>query len=106
MVQRLGRCNRKGEHSDAEVEWIDVMGAASAPDAAELEVSRERLKALEGTDVCPSSLHPADSLTRPCHVIRRRDIIGLFDTTPDISGSYVDPGRFIRDANDLDVQVF
>lgn len=107
VVQRLGRCNRKGEHSDAEVKWIDVMGAASAPyDAAELEVSRERLKALEGTDVCPSSLHPADSLTRPCHVIRRRDIIGLFDTTPDISGSYVDPGRFIRDANDLDVQVF
>ncbi|HNT73069.1 MAG TPA: ABC transporter permease, partial [Methanothrix sp.] len=107
VVQRLGRCNRKGEHSDAEVKWIDVMGAASAPyDAAELEVSRERLRALEGTDVCPSSLHPADSLTRPSHVIRRRDIIGLFDTTPDISGSYVDPGRFIRDANDLAVQVF
>jgi CRISPR-associated endonuclease/helicase Cas3 len=39
-------------------------------------------------------------------VIRRKDLIDLFDTTPDIAGHDLDISRYIRDGQDTDVQVF
>ena len=38
-------------------------------------------------------------------MIRRRDLIDLFDTTPDLSGNDVDVARFIRDSSDRMIQV-
>ena len=38
-------------------------------------------------------------------VLRRRDLLDLFDTTPDLAGNDVDVSRFIRDADDHDVRV-
>ena len=42
----------------------------------------------------------------PPHVIRRKDFIDLFDTTPDMAGNDIDVSRFIREGDDIDVQVF
>ena len=43
----------------------------------------------------------------PPHVIRtQRFLIDLFDTTPDLAGNDIDVSRFIREGDDLDVQVF
>ena len=39
-------------------------------------------------------------------VIRRKDLIELFNTDPDVSGFDVDVSPFIRDAEDVDVRVF
>lgn len=38
-------------------------------------------------------------------VLRRRDLLDLFDTTPDLSGNDLDVGRFIRANEDLDLHV-
>lgn len=42
----------------------------------------------------------------PRCVPRDKDLFDLFDTTPDLTGADVDISKFIRDGEDLDVQVF
>ena len=44
-------------------------------------------------------------LDRITPLIRRRDLINLFDTTPDLSGNDIDVARFIRAKTDRTVQV-
>ena len=38
-------------------------------------------------------------------MIRRGDFVGLFDTSPDLSGNDVDIAPYVRDADDLDAEV-
>jgi CRISPR-associated endonuclease/helicase Cas3 len=76
-------------------EEVDVAASASA--LAELEGQGVSPEGLGGQVVAVKEVvHP---------VLRRRDLVGLFDTAPDLSGNDLDVGRFIRAANDLDVQV-
>lgn len=107
MVQRFGRCNRFGDDRDARVYWLDVPDKQAAPyQAFELADSRERLASLEKCSVAAADL-PELSLRQPVHdALRAKDLLDLFDTTPDLSGNDIDVSRFIRDAVDLDVQVF
>ena len=42
----------------------------------------------------------------PLHLLLRRELDELFDTTPDLTGAHLDIGRFIRSGEDRDVQVF
>jgi len=122
LVQRFGRCNRKGEFTGdrpARIYWIDVPAKddkqAAPYSKSELDQARENLK--ERTDGGLTALHDffealsADERTKlfpfdPPHVIRRRDFLDLFDTTPDLSGNDIDVSRFIRQGDELDVQVF
>jgi len=118
LVQRFGRCNRFGEYDDAKVFWIDVPtdSKRSLPyEDEELDTARDVLEDL--SDVGPTSLEAHFSglsdetkktlfLYEPVHVVRRKDITELFDTTPDLAGNDIDIARFIRDGQDLDVQVF
>jgi len=111
IVQRIGRCNRRADRSDGEVIWVDI-----EPDAKgelvlpytklELDQARSVLSSL--TDASPrsiSGIHVAVAhVVRP--VIRRRDLVDLFDTTPDICGQDLDVSRYIRDGEDSDVQFF
>lgn len=108
MVQRFGRCNRRGEHArdQASVHWIDVDDAAAAPYApADLARSRERLAELD--DVSPAALSalPVDDEAPITPIVRRRDLIDLFDTQPDLAGADLDVSRWVRDADERDVQV-
>lgn len=122
LVQRFGRCNRRGEftgNDSARVYWVDVStndDKKAAPYSKdELQAAREQLKNL--TDVGLKSLdeflNGLDQTARtelfpfdPIHVIRRKDLIDLFDTTPDLSGTDIDVSRFIRDGEEVDVHVF
>ncbi len=122
LVQRFGRCNRRGEFGDgkpAQVFWVNVPTPdekkAAPYSKDELDAARERLRTLD--DVGLKSLAAFfDGLTQsereqlfpfdPPHVIRRKDFIDLFDTTPDLAGNDIDVSRFIRDGDDIDVQVF
>jgi CRISPR-associated endonuclease/helicase Cas3 len=115
MVQRFGRCNRYGEESEAHVYWTDIAACdengkstkeALPYEPHKLEAARKIL--VEQQDVGPTSvanLH--DNLVSPVHhVIRCKDLLQLFDTTPDLAGADNDISRFIRDDEDLDIQVY
>jgi CRISPR-associated endonuclease/helicase Cas3 len=109
LVQRLGRCNRFGEDPDDEVHWMDIDEAAAAPyDPGSMVRARERLKALEGTNVTSSALRGEElgPLPEVRSLLRRKDFLELFDTTTDLSGADIDVSRFIREGEDLDVLVF
>ncbi|HWO20471.1 MAG TPA: CRISPR-associated helicase Cas3' [Kofleriaceae bacterium] len=108
MVQRFGRCNRRGEHArgEASVCWIDVDDASAAPyQPAELAQSRDRLARLD--EVSPAALMtlPADDEAPVTPILRRRDVLELFDTQPDLAGTDLDISRWVRDAEERDVQV-
>lgn len=110
LVQRFGRCNRYGEQNDAQVHWIDIPDSKSdfqlPYDGEALRHSRENLSRL--TDVGPQylgTIHaPPEQVIRP--ILRRKDLLELFDTTPDLAGNDLDVSRYIREGEDLDVQVY
>lgn len=108
LVQRFGRCNRSGEYPGARVFWIDApenVDRFTAPYEPE-EMASGRAAVLKLDDVGIASL-PTESMHLPegC-VLRRKDLIDLFDTTASISGLDIDVSRFIREASEHDVQVY
>ena len=112
LVQRFGRCNRGGEFTDARVVWIDAQlkdekdKVALPYDAAEFAKSRQFLESL--SDVGPATLEAVkDERPAPVvHTLRRKDLLDLWDTTPDLAGNDLDVSRFIREGDDTDVQFF
>jgi CRISPR-associated endonuclease/helicase Cas3 len=111
LVQRFGRCNRTGNIDDAEVLWIDLAGDEQLMrpyTVAECSAARAALRA-NLSDVSARSLSqvsapPEPRVIRP--VLRRKDLVDLFDTTPDLTGNDLDVSRYIRDGDDTDVQVY
>jgi len=114
LVQRLGRCNRYGEVGQGSVWWIDVPAEASPPYEPEsLHYARKTLSEIrsstgEGEQVVSPEVLAAIPVPEVAHthVLRRPDLVGLFDTTPDLTGLDVDVSRYIRDTDDHDVHVF
>ncbi len=109
LVQRFGRCNRGGEYDDAVVHWIDVDAAADAqlalPYAAEvLAAARAIVDTLDSA--AAADLPPVTEVYSGPHVLRRKDLLDLFNTEPDLSGFDIDISPFIRNAGGVDVQVF
>jgi len=86
IVQRLGRCNRRGTQNEgARVRWVPLPDQQAAPyDAAELTQAREKLEQLRDASIATlEQFHPfpGQELT---HVIRQHDLHGLFSTEPDL----------------------
>lgn len=106
LVQRAGRNNRAGVISDAQLWWCPPPNPAPYV-AEDVAASVTWLRSHEGDNVGTEELVNAGvATTRPTvAVLRRRDLLALFDTAPDLSGNDVDVGRFIREADDLDVQI-
>lgn len=112
LVQRFGRCNRKGEDEQGNILWVDrgERSQDTVPyEPEDVEAARQLMKSLEGGSAGPADIEKlgdimadADHLT----VIRRRDVVGLFDTTPDLSGSYLDVSQYVRGMDERDVSVF
>lgn len=122
LVQRIGRCARYA----GEFGTVIVVGDSSdaAPyESADLEAANDALTLLlreENPDVSPKSLEAfeerlaeqsPDVLRRlyamaKGHVLRRRDIDDLFDTTPDLTGTDLDVSRYIRSGDERDARVF
>ena len=106
IVQRAGRCNRDGSQDDARLLWAKP--PKDPPyEEADVSASVAGLRSLAGEAVTTAGLQSLDvhTLSRITPIIRRRDLIDLFDTTPDLSGNDVDVARFIRDGGDRTVQV-
>lgn len=110
LVQRFGRCNRKGKLDSAEVYWIDTTldEKNSAPyNMEDLENSKKILMEMTDKSVSPGALPMYKELRSFDAVLRKKDLMDLFDTTSDLSGNYVDASRFVRTIKQqLDVDVF
>lgn len=117
IVQRLGRCNRAGEEEEARFLWLDrgplEENAAGRKAAApytptDLERARQALQKLDGGSLSPSFLESVEvqkSRETPA-TLRRRDLLDLFDTAPDLSGTDIDIAPFIRPDDERSVTVF
>ena len=123
LVQRFGRCNRAGEFGKARIFWVDrpltekdaklvekdeldekERAKISPPyEWHDLETARELLSTMRSAALADLPEHTDDYT--PAHVLRRRDLVDLFDTTPDLSGYELDISRFVRGGDERDVSV-
>jgi CRISPR-associated endonuclease/helicase Cas3 len=116
LVQRFGRAARGG--GLAPIVVLDPSFAddkEAAPYALDnLAGARDALRKLK--DVRPFNLESfEEQLTQdriealypynPAHLLLRREVDELFDTTPDITGADLDISRFIRSGDERDVTV-
>ena len=121
LVQRFGRCNRRGEYlkdtNEAAVYWIEMdlekKGTASPYTVDELRAAQKLLQDDHLTQVSPDALETflnscSDKPTElePEGLIpRKHDLLQLFDTSTDLAGHEIDISSFIRESDDTDVMV-
>jgi CRISPR-associated endonuclease/helicase Cas3 len=115
LVQRMGRCNRTGDDGPGRVFWVDLdTDKQAAPyEGDDVAFGRAQLEKLDGKDLSPKALDDfkrREGITLPfehSHVMRRRDLLDLFDMAPDLSGNDIEVSRFVRgDDAETDAQVF
>ncbi len=115
LVQRFGRCNRwlvngQQHYPDAQIFWFDLPEEKDhlPYPSASLEAARVRLAGLSnaGLQHLEKIASPDEDRPQYRHVIRRKDLVDLFDTTPDLAGADLDIDRYIRDADESHVRVF
>jgi CRISPR-associated endonuclease/helicase Cas3 len=114
LVQRFGRCNRFGLDGRAAIHWVDLPEEASQQDKWALPYPIEAMRAsvqvlasLE--DGGPRSLKgERQHFENPPEgqVVRLKDLLELFDTTPDLAGNDTDISRFVRETERSDLRVF
>jgi len=111
IVQRFGRCNRAGDDRAAHVFWLDLPRDKTAQEKTsppyaldELLAARKLLGKCES--VGPADLPDTTLDYEHRHVIRSKDLLDLFDTTPDLAGDDIDIDRYVREVEESDVQVF
>ncbi len=121
LIQRFGRCARRAGETGT-VYWMDVSAheTTTLPYLQpELMVAKEKLQKLDDVGLhtlqeLKQKLEQSDGIEEsrklfpynPRFVPRDKDLFDLFDTTPDLTGADVDISRYIRDGQELDVQVF
>ena len=108
LVQRFGRCNRRGEHpSGADIQWIDIeTGIGEAPPYEDDVLDDARRILVELESASPGDLPSVEDRRASTTVLRWNDLADLFDTDPDLSGFDVDIAPYIRDTGSPNVWVF
>ena len=118
IVQRVGRCNRTGDDTEATVYWIDIetisKEAASPYEVEDLEETQKLLQKLtdEKGEIGPAALNEFEANLKPEErpktktkglIPRQHDLLQLFDTSTDLAGHNIDISSFIRETDDSDV---
>ena len=115
LVQRFGRAARYGGTATLFVVDRNLSEKAALPyQLSELEASREALAFVPDASLAGLSAFEqehAELIPRlfpyaPKHLLLRRELEELVDTTPDLSGADLDISRFIRSGEERDVLVF
>lgn len=105
IVQRAGRCNRRGETEDARLLWTVPPGKdAHLPyEPDDVDHAAAALRAVEGESLTSTQLTGIEvEQARPAHpLLRARDLRDLFDTSADLAGNDIDVSPFIRDASEI-----
>jgi CRISPR-associated endonuclease/helicase Cas3 len=106
VVQRAGRCNRTGKIDGALLYWAEPASHQPYPQP-DIAAGIAELQQLEGEAVTGEDLLGREvPTTEPAvTVLRKPDLVGLFDTAPDLSGADIDVAPYVRDADDLDCQL-
>ncbi len=106
VVQRAGRCNRTGRIDGARLIWIRPAFHLPYPER-DIAATVAELETLDGAAVTGEDLlERGVPTTEPVvAVLRRPDLVGLFDTAADLSGADLDIAPYVRDTDDLDVQL-
>lgn len=122
LVQRFGRVNRKGQKDGAQVFWVDRPLTSKRKNRADGELKpkeeeeawapyepgevREALARLGNLQSAALKDLPDAPGKAPYEfVLRRADLLDLFDTTPDLAGNQLDVSRFVRSGRETDVYV-
>lgn len=111
IAQRAGRCNRWGELPKGGrlvvVNPSKIHPYKEHNQADHVEEAWAKCGDLHATTVTPKILAETvvDETRPPSAVLRRSDLLELFDTAPDLSGNDVDVSRFIRLDGDIDVAI-
>jgi CRISPR-associated endonuclease/helicase Cas3 len=115
FIQRCGRAARyPGETAD--VFWLDVYKSPQPYSEDEMVAAKEELGKLKD-DVSLAAFRSHRASLKPDQVHRllryeprfvpqSKDLLELFDTTPDLTGADIDLSRFIRDGEEHDIRVF
>jgi len=108
LVQRFGRCNRYGEYNNdgAHIFWIDIADDADASPYTAETLAQARSKLADLSSASPQDLPATDEARPLTAVLRRKDLLDLFNTDSDLSGFDVDVSDYIRDSGMPGVQVF
>jgi len=103
LVQRFGRLNRSGRFQEGRIFVAPV--AKLAPYKVEDRAGLlQWLKSLN--NAAPADLKGDAEPSGDWHVLRKKDLLELFDTTPDLTGAQLDVSRFVRELDQSDVEVF
>lgn len=105
IVQRAGRCNRYGEAADAVLWWYRPDNDAPySPEHIGRAVAA--LRAIDGRRLTGEELSGLVDEEYPRYpVLRRKDVVELFDTAPTLSGDDTDISPYIRGDTERDVFV-
>ncbi|MGH9052160.1 MAG: type I-G CRISPR-associated helicase/endonuclease Cas3g [Acidimicrobiia bacterium] len=106
IVQRSGRCNRDGAAEDAVLLW--AAPPSDAPyEEGDVAAATAELSRLEGAAITADTIgrRHVEGTRAVYAVLRRKDLLELFDTLPDLTGTDIDVAQFIREGDDLDVEV-
>jgi CRISPR-associated endonuclease/helicase Cas3 len=106
VVQRAGRCNRTGRVGAAELCWLPPRRPEPYPQT-DVDAATAELSGLEAVPVTGEDLIGRDvPVTEPpVAVLRKADLVSLFDTAPDLGGADLDIAPYVRDADVMDAQV-
>jgi CRISPR-associated endonuclease/helicase Cas3 len=111
MAQRFGRCNRYGEFNDAKIYWIDIKSSKNNEEyylpykKEDLDNARKILNSINSAKITAIE---KIALRRKRFLLqfKGKNMVELFDTTPDISGLFVDVSRFSGAKATMNVQVY
>jgi CRISPR-associated endonuclease/helicase Cas3 len=109
LVQRLGRLNRRGDLDQSKLVWIDLTEKEALPyEPKDLSFARVQLEniAQNGGMVGINHLPHLVIEREEAFLLRRKDLLDLFDTTPDLTGQDIDISPYIREGEERDIQVY
>ncbi len=115
LVQRWGRLNRQGEFTSSTCWWLPVK-AKNNPPYSESETSHALQHLEKIDDVSPTAINNylnnlSGSQRKALYprnysfLVRKKDMMELFDTSTDLSGHDINVSLFIRDTDFHDVFV-
>ncbi len=113
LVQRFGRVNRRGDKMSSNIFWVSkpihgtkaLTNEAMAKPYKEEQIAESRNILQSLTSASPLELPKAKGKPPYDFVLRKSDLLDLFDTTPDLAGNHIDVSRFVRTGEETNIYI-